>query len=85
MAQFNIRYNDRWGTDRVDWIAARLDESAGVSTIGVTCRWAITLTEPGPFVEQLSAAIENEPDARDTVHNGRHIGCAFHQRYMPRC
>ena len=61
VARFNIRYNDHWTAQTVsDWIAARLDESAGVSgyQLDLSHTGDCFLTEPGPFVEQLSAAIE---------------------------
>ncbi|MGB0343019.1 MAG: succinyl-diaminopimelate desuccinylase [Parvibaculales bacterium] len=61
VARFNIRYNDHWTAQTVsEWIGARLDESAGVSgyQLDLSHTGDCFLTEPGPFVEQLSAAIE---------------------------
>ena len=59
--RFNIRYNDHWDADKISaWIGARLDEAAGPA--GYELDLAHTgdcfLTEPGPFVETLSAAVE---------------------------
>ena len=70
VARFNIRYNDHWTAQTVsDWIAARLDESAGVSgyQLDLSHTGDCFLTEPGPFVEQLSAAIEEVTGRKPTL------------------
>lgn len=68
-ARFNIRYNDHWNAETIShWVRARLDESAG--TAGYQLELSHTgdcfLTQPGPFVEQLSAAI-TEVTGREAV------------------
>ena len=60
-ARFNIRYNDHWNAETLSaWIKERLDEAAGPS--GYELQLFHTgdcfLTEPGPFIETLSAAVE---------------------------
>lgn len=61
-ARFNIRYNDHWNRDSLDaWIHARLTESAGSAPYEVSLAHTgdCFLTQPGPFVEQLSAAVRD--------------------------
>ena len=70
VARFNIRYNDNWSAPTIsDWIRARLDESAGASgyTLDLSHTGDCCLTEPGPFVEQLSAAIEEVTGGQPTL------------------
>ena len=63
VGRFNIRYNDHWDVKKISaWIAARLDEAAAENEARYELELSHTgdcfLTEPGPFVETLSAAIE---------------------------
>ncbi len=74
-ARFNIRYNDNWQADTLSaWVRARLDACAGL----VDCEPAsyelalvhtgdCFLTEPGPFVKQLSAAIHKVTNREPTL------------------
>ena len=86
--RFNIRYNDHWDKDKITaWIEARLDEAAGEAgyALELSHTGDCFLTEPGPFVETLSTAIEEVTVAPRFINLGRHVGCAFHQRHKPRC
>lgn len=63
--RFNIRYNDHWDADKISaWIEARLDEAVATMTDGAHYELELFhtgdcfLTAPGPFVETLSAAVE---------------------------
>ena len=61
VGRFNIRYNDHWDKDKISaWIEARLDEAAGEAgyALELSHTGDCFLTEPGPFVETLSTAIE---------------------------
>ena len=61
VGRFNIRYNDHWDKDKISsWIEARLDEAAGEAgySLELSHTGDCFLTEPGPFVETLSTAIE---------------------------
>ena len=61
VGRFNIRYNDHWDNDKISaWIEARLDEAAGEAgyALELSHTGDCFLTEPGPFVETLSMAIE---------------------------
>jgi succinyl-diaminopimelate desuccinylase len=61
VGRFNIRYNDHWDAAKIsDWIAARLDEAAGAAgyELELSHTGDCFLTTPGPFVETLSAAVE---------------------------
>ncbi len=61
VGRFNIRYNDHWDKDKISaWIEARLDEAAGQAgyALELSHTGDCFLTEPGPFVETLSAAVE---------------------------
>ena len=62
VGRFNIRYNDHWDKDKISaWITARLDEAAGKAgyALELSHTGDCFLTEPGPFVETLSTAIED--------------------------
>ena len=60
-ARFNIRYNDHWNRETLSaWIKQCLDESAGAAgyQLELSHTGDCFLTEPGPFIETLSAAVE---------------------------
>ncbi len=59
-ARFNIRYNNHWQAETIEaWIRDQLDAAAGASDyqLSVDHTGDCFLTEPGAFVEQLSAAV----------------------------
>jgi succinyl-diaminopimelate desuccinylase len=63
--RFNIRYNDHWNADKISaWIKVRLDDAVATMTDGAHYELELFhtgdcfLTAPGPFVETLSAAVE---------------------------
>jgi succinyl-diaminopimelate desuccinylase len=57
-AVFNIRFNDRWTSDRLKrWVAERLDAVGGHYTLDVTISGESFLTAPGPLSERLAEAI----------------------------
>ncbi|MEQ1714232.1 MAG: succinyl-diaminopimelate desuccinylase, partial [Hyphomicrobium sp.] len=74
-AKFNIRYNDLWSRKKVeDWV--RLQCEAGAS--GIDARYDVSfsgtgdvfLTEPGPLVETLRAAVVAETGRTPALTTG---------------
>ncbi len=70
-AQFNIRFNDLWTPETLAEEVRRRVENAGQGA-RVTLRFAPTnalafLTQPGPFVDVLSSAIEAETGRRPAL------------------
>ena len=70
-AQFNVRFNDLWTPETVaDEVRRRIDAAAQGAR--VTLNFQPTnalafLTQPGPFVEALSAAVEAETGRRPAL------------------
>jgi len=74
-ARLNIRYNDLWSRPAIEeWVRLQCDAAAG----GVGARYDLQfsgtgdvfLTEPGPLVDTLSAAIEAETGRRPALTTG---------------
>ncbi len=57
-ARFNIRYNDHWQADTISaWVKTQLDACQGDYELSLAHTGDCFLTEPNPFIEQLSAAV----------------------------
>lgn len=71
-ATFNIRFNDIWNRERLEaWVRARLEAAAG-SEVRHSLAFERThseafLTPPGPFVDEVAAAIEAETGRRPAL------------------
>ena len=58
-AVFNIRFNDRWTSDKLRaWLAAKLDAVGGRYELAIRVSGESFLTPPGEVSETLGAAIE---------------------------
>ncbi|MDB5570176.1 MAG: succinyl-diaminopimelate desuccinylase [Hyphomicrobiales bacterium] len=87
-AQFNIRFNDLWTPETVaDEVRRRIDAAAQGAR--VTLNFQPTnalafLTQPGPFVEALSAAVEAETGRRPALSTtGGTSDARFICKYAP--
>jgi len=57
-AVLNIRFNDRWTSDRLSrWLTEKLDAAGGRYSLDISVSGESFLTAPGPLSERLSEAI----------------------------
>jgi succinyl-diaminopimelate desuccinylase len=57
-AVFNIRFNDRWTSERLkSWLTKRLDAAGGRYTLDTSVSGESFLTPPGPVADRLAEAI----------------------------
>ena len=57
-AVLNIRFNDRWTSDRLSrWLTEKLDAAGGWYSLDISVSGESFLTAPGPLSERLSEAI----------------------------